>query len=262
MNLDRSVQNSNTNNRNITGSRFNVVDAGVEERPTGVAIFKGDTSQPNEFEKILEKFRGDNGNTSDDKGSGKSSAETLTGTQIDSFIEVLEDTIGDIETTTRSEINPDEMLDESEVLFESKAFGENEEDSSIGDPYCTSEIFDMSAMAHLFLESVSYTGQMGHLETTLSASVANTPAINEAAARIYEEMQTRVRRGDTRRWEFSLPGLMGGEVSIVVDNTNGQLWNVELTLPDGCTDEDRLALEKRLHCYMDDISLNLGVVDE
>lgn len=79
--------------------------------------------------------------------------------------------------------------------------------------------------------------------------------VNDAATRIIDEMQSRARRNETRRWQFSLPGLMGGEVTVTVERGNDESWNVELTTPESCSDDDRLALAQRLGERLDDVTV-------
>lgn len=79
--------------------------------------------------------------------------------------------------------------------------------------------------------------------------------LNEAAARIIEEMLLRSRRGESRRWQFSLPGLPGEAITVTIECSENQCWNVQLQMSEGCTEEDKLALQSCLAQSLDDVTV-------
>lgn len=95
----------------------------------------------------------------------------------------------------------------------------------------------------------------GQLASGAQAGFIGSLPVNEAAARIIEEMQLRSRRGEARRWQFSLPGLMGEAITVTIECTENQSWNVQLQMSEGCTDEDKLALQSSLAQSLDDVSV-------
>ena len=256
MNMNRpSSRADNTSTiRHNSDKHFKSTDA---NHPDSRAVDNNhkDNAQASEFEKLLKDLNSGNKRTSDRQDLEKLDTDDSTVLISDLATEEF----GGHDEDSGAVALPGENADSSD--FES--FVDNAEDDL--DSFTrhtdeTSESIDVSGMPQSAVMTNSEAGHSENLESNVS--VSTTPAVNEAAARIFEEMQTRVRRNESRRWQFSLPGIMGGDVSVVVENTAGQSWNVQLSMPDGWSDEDRQALEERLAYHIDDVSLSIGALDE
>lgn len=180
----------------------------------------------------------------------------------------------DNEAETSSSANRDEALEDIKSILKGKA-GEDTTAFMDDDDLAFLSISSDNEGSRAEQSDMEYTGagaelsamvltafspgtqiQGAHSGGVESGSIGSLP-VNEAAERIIEQMQSRARRREARRWQFSLPGLLGSAVEVTIECSDNQSWIVQLSTADDCTDEERLALQQRLAERMDDVSVVL-----
>jgi hypothetical protein len=258
MNLPKPISLSNISASNQITARSRTVSTAHDNNSAQSWSLRD--SQADDFEKLIKQHERSELSSSDSSGKDISTAESLVDDDASTDAELLEEKLN-----TNRQTTSDEKLDALREQSKRNAGHSTSIDNADSEPgnslaSDSTPEFDLSATGQSVFSSAYEKLFSAHVESAVS--VPTSPLVNDAAARIIEEMQMRLRRGEVRRWQFTLPGLMSGDVSVVLENLDGQAWHLTLTMPNGCSEEDRLALTHRLSQQIDNVSLSVGVHGE
>lgn len=173
----------------------------------------------------------------------------------------FEDTLGDQTSHAANEGRAEESLSELSEFEEQLPALDRQEDSGGKAGTEAGDLSMSSDMSGLMASTVESTVEShGTTASDSTTATQNALPLNEAAARILEEMQKRAKTSEARRWQFTLPGLLDGNVVVTVEKLADQSWVVDLSTPDECSDEDKLSLEHKLSERLGDVTLSTSLL--
>ncbi len=173
----------------------------------------------------------------------------------------LEDTLGDQTAHAANEGRAEESASELSEFEEQLPALDRQEDSGGKAGTEAGELSMSSDLTGLMTSTVESTVEAhGTTSSESKTATQNALPLNEAAARILEEMQMRAKTSEARRWQFTLPGLLDGNVVVTVEKLADQSWVVDLSTPDECSDEDKLSLEHKLSERLGDVTLSTSLL--